>query len=234
LAAPVIPPQGNSRSTLAIFQDLAKRMGFEESVFSLTEDQCIDRLLTDPSPYLVGVDKDTVRSGHAVHLDIPDNPYAETFKTPSGKVEFFSRAWAEKGLDPLPDGRPIRDPEGGTRFPLEFITPPHRLFLNSAFNEIAALREAAGPPAVLIHPETAAARKIGNGAPVRVYNDRGDCYLTARVTKDTQPGLLVAEGLRWPGFHPEGKGANQLTSQRLTDAGQTCAFHCNRVEVKPC
>lgn len=26
---------------------------------------------------------------------------------------------------------------------------------------------------------------------------------------------------------------NQLTSQRLTDMGETCAFHCNLVEVQP-
>lgn len=233
LAEPVIPPVGQSRSSLAIFQALAKRMDFKEAVFSLTEDQCIDALLKDKSPYMRGVDPNGVRSGRAVHLNIPDNPYAESFHTPSGKVEFFSQAWAEQGLDPLPDGRPIRDPEGGGRFPLEFITPPHHLFLNSAFNEIAALRKAAGPPAVLIHPVTASARKITNGSRVRVYNNRGECCLTAKLTEDTRPGLLVAEGLRAPYLHQDGKGVNQLTSQQLTDAGQTCAFHCNRVEVEP-
>ncbi|MGA6926793.1 MAG: molybdopterin-dependent oxidoreductase [Desulfosarcina sp.] len=233
LAEPVIPPLGHSRSTLAIFQDLARRMGFTDSVFCLTEDQCVDRLLEDRSPYMAGVDGNPVRSGETVRLNIPDNPYATAFNTPSGKVECFSRAWAEKGLDPLPDGRPVRDPDGGGRFGLELITPPHRLFLNSAFNEIAALRDAAGPPSVLIHPETAAARQIVDGGPVRVYNGRGECCLTAKVTTDTQPGLLVAEGLRRPGLHPGGKGANQLTSQRLTDAGRTCAFHCSRVEVEP-
>jgi anaerobic selenocysteine-containing dehydrogenase len=233
LAEPVIPPLGQSRSTLAIFQDLANRMGFEEEVFSLTEEQCVERLLKDESPFMAAVDADAIRSGRAVRLTIQDNPFVESFNTPSGKVEFFSQAWADQGLDPLPDGKPIRDPEGDARFPLEFITPPHRLFLNSAFNEIAALREEAGPPALLIHPETAAAREIADGGLVRVFNHRGECRLVARVTEDTQPGLLVAEGLRWPSLHQGGKGANQLTSQRLTDAGQTCAFHCNLVEVEP-
>lgn len=232
LAEPVVPPLGQSRSTLAIFQDLARRMEFEEEVFTLTERQCIDRLLEEASPFMAGIDLERLRSGRTVRLAIPDNPYADGFNTPSGKVECYSRAWAEKGLDPLPDGRPIVDPEGGDHFPLAFITPPHRLFLNSAFNEIAALRAAAGPPAVLIHPATAAARRIADGDPVRVYNGRGECRLTARVSDDTRPGLLVAEGLHWPGHHPGGGGANQLTSQRLTDAGQTCAFHCNRVEVE--
>jgi anaerobic selenocysteine-containing dehydrogenase len=232
VAGPVIPPVGQSRSTLAIFQDLARRLGFSEDVFRLTELQCIDRMLMESSPYMTGVDADTVRSGKAARVNIPDDPYTESFQTPSGKVEFFCQAWADQGLDPLPDGKPIRDPQGDARFPLELITPPHRLFLNSAFNEIEALRNAAGPPAVLIHPETAAERGIANGEEVRVYNGRGECYLTARITEDTQPGLLVAEGIHYPGRHRDGKGANQLTGQWLTDAGQTCAFHCNRVEVE--
>ncbi len=233
LAEPVISPVGQSRSTLAIFQALARKMGFVEPVFSMTEDECVKKLLADPSPYMAGLDNDRILSGRAVRLNIADNPYAESFATPSGKVEFFSQTWADMGLDPLPDGRPVRDAEGGSRYELEFITPPHRLFLNSAFNEIAALRQAAGPPSVLIHPHTAAQRRISDGSLVRVYNDRGECHLTARVTEDTRPELLVAEGLRWPGLHPEGKGVNQLTSQRLTDAGQTSAFHCSRVEVAP-
>jgi anaerobic selenocysteine-containing dehydrogenase len=138
---------------------------------------------------------------------------------------------ADQGLDPLPDGQPLRDPDGGDGYGLEFITPPHHLFLNSAFNEIDELRERAGPARVMIHPETARTRGIADGDPVRVFNDRGECSFLARVTDDTQAGLLVAEGLHWPSLSPGG-GANQLTSQRLTDMGETCAFHCSLVEVQ--
>jgi anaerobic selenocysteine-containing dehydrogenase len=65
-----------------------------------------------------------------------------------------------------------------------------------------------------------------------VFNDRGECSFLAQVTDDTHAGLLVAEGLHWPSLS-SGGGANQLTSQRLTDMGETCAFHCNLVEVQP-
>ncbi len=231
MAGPVIPKVGQCRSTLAVFQDLARRMGFDDDVFSIDEDQCIERMLKDSSPYMAGVDMDAVRAGAPVRLNIPRDPYTE-FKTPSGKVEFFSQTFADAGLDPLPDGTPIRDPEGGSRYPLELFTPPHRLFLNSAFNEIEALTTAAGPPTVLIHPKTAEVRGITDGSDVRIYNDRGECLRKAVVTEDTQPDLLIAEGLHWPHRHRDGKGINQLTSQRLTDAGETSAFHCNRVEVE--
>jgi len=231
LARPVIPPVGQSRATLDIFQDLAARLGFMEDVFSVSETECIEHFLEDKSPFMEGVDREMVRSGRPVRLNIPPNPYAHGFATPSGKVEFFSRAMVDQGLDPLPDGRPLRDPDGKDRYPLEFITPPHRLFLNSAFNEIGKIREQAGTARVMIHPETARAKGIAQGDPVRVFNGRGECRFLAHVTDDVRTELLVAEGLHWPSLSPGG-GANQLTSQRLTDMGNTCAFHCNRVDIQ--
>ena len=231
MARPAIPPVGQSRSTLSIFQALASRLGFEDDVFSLGEMDFIDGFLNEESPYLEGIDVEALKSGRPVRLNIPANPYAKGFATPSGKVEFYSQTMADQGLDPLPDGQPLRDPDGGNRYLLEFITPPHHFFLNSAFNEIDELRQRAGEARVMIHPETARARGITDGDPVSVFNDRGACTFKAQVTEDTRPDLLVAEGLHWPSLSPGG-GANQLTSQRLTDMGETCAFHCSRVEVK--
>lgn len=233
LARPVIAPVGQSRSNLAIFQDLARRMGYQESVFSLGEEDLIRGFMKDKHPSLQGFDHEAFWQEKAVRLNIPSNPYANGFNTPSGKVELFSKTWQDQGLDPLPCGQVWRDPEGGDRYKLELMTPPHHLMLNSAFNEIPAIRKQVGQPRVLIHPQDAHQRNIGQGDLVRVFNDRGECHLYAEVSPDTQPGLLVAEGLHWPRFTPGGKGANQLTSQRLTDQGQTCAFHCNRVEVAP-
>ena len=231
MARPVISPVGQSRSTLAIFQDLAARLGFTDDVFSCGEMDFIEGFLREDTPYLKGVDFETLKAGRPVRLNIPSNPYADGFSTPSGKVEFYSQSMADRGLDPLPDGQPLRDPDGGSSYSLEFITPPCHFFLNSAFNEIDELRQKAGEAAVMIHPETARARGITDGDRVSVFNDRGECSLKAQVTDDTRPGLLVAEGLHWPGLSPGG-GANQLTSQRLTDMGETCAFHCSLVEVR--
>jgi anaerobic selenocysteine-containing dehydrogenase len=130
---PVIPPVGNSRSTLDIFQDLAQRLGYEDEVFRRGEDWFIDGFITDNAAQFEGLDLEALRQGLPVHNLTPANPYAKGFNTPSGKVEFYSEAWAKQGLDPLPNGEVIRDPQGSGAYPLEFMTPPHRLFLNSAF-----------------------------------------------------------------------------------------------------
>jgi anaerobic selenocysteine-containing dehydrogenase len=233
LAKPVIQPVGQSRSNLAIFQALARQMGYKERIFYSDEEELIKTFLQGKHPSLEGIDHKGFWQEKAVRLNIPANPYASGFNTPSGKVEFFSRAWQNIGMDPLPHGKVVRDPEGQNKYKLELMTPPHHLFLNSAFNEIPELRKLAGKPRVLIHPEDAGKRSICQGDLVRLFNDRGECRLYARITEDTRPGLLVAEGLHWPRLMPGGKGANQLTSQRLTDQGDTCAFHCSLVEAEP-
>ena len=233
ISRPVIPPVGQSRSNLVIFQALANRLGFTEEVFSLKEEDFIQDFLTKCHPPLTKDDREALMQGRTVRLNIPASPYVKGFNTPSGKVEFFSETWRDKGLDPLPNGEVVRDPEGKKAFPLELMTPPHALFLNSAFNEIAEIRAIVGRATLLIHPDDATLRGIEQDTSVRVFNSRGECRLKARITKETQPGLVVAEGLHWPQFMDKGQGINQLTSQRLTDQGETCAFHCSRVEVAP-
>ncbi len=232
MARSVIPPVGQSRSNLSIFQSLARRMGYSEEVFSLDEEMLIKGFMEEENQSLSGIDHTDFWQGKAVRLNIPANPYADGFNTPSGKAELYSKNWQDIGLDPLPCGQVLRDPDGGDKYRLELITAPHHLFLNSAFNEIPELRKLAGRAEVMINPQDARERDISHGNMVRLFNGRGECHLHANVTSDTQPGVLVAEGLHWPNFHTGGKGANQLTSQRLTDQGQTCAFHCSLVEIE--
>jgi anaerobic selenocysteine-containing dehydrogenase len=233
MARPVIPPVGQSRPLLGVFQELAARLGLDEAVFRASEEEIISWLLQSDSPYLEGLSLEGLSPGRPLRVNAPANPYATGFLTPSGKVEFHSASLAAQGLDPLPQGEPSQDPEGQGRYPLQIITPPRHQFLNSTFNEVSALRTQAGPATLLIHPQDAAARGIADGQAVRVFNGRGHCLLQAQVSRDTRQGVTVAEGLYWGEHTPGGRGVNHLTSQRLADLGGSCAFHCNLVEVEP-
>jgi len=232
MAHPVMGPMGEARSTLSIFQDLAHRFGFKDPCFNQSETDIIETLLNSDSPYLKGITLDSLNSGKPVRLRVPSHIFSTGFGTSSGKIEFYSDRMAELGLDPLPNGEPSVDTAGQGRFSLQLITPPRHQFLNSTFNEISDLREQAGPPTLMLHPVDAESRGIDENMQVRVFNDRGEVFLFARVTDKTSPGVTVAEGIYWPRFMPGNRGINQLTSQALTDMGQSCAFHCNLVEVK--
>jgi len=57
---------------------------------------------------------------------------------------------------------------------------------------VKSLRDTEGEPTLQIHPQDAAARGIADGERVRVFNDRGEFALAARVTDRARPGVVVA------------------------------------------
>jgi anaerobic selenocysteine-containing dehydrogenase len=83
----------------------------------------------------------------------------------------------------------------------------------------------------VIHPDDASARGIGNGARVRVWNDRGAFEVGARVSDDARPGVLVAPMGWWNRDYPRGVSAQATTSQELTTLGNAPIFNDNRVQA---
>ena len=62
-------------------------------------------------------------------------------------------------------------------------------------------------------------------------NHRGQATRRARLSYDTQRGLLVAEGLFWP-LSDADLGINGLASQKLSDMGGGATFHESRVALR--
>ena len=122
-------------------------------------------------------------------------PYADGgFATPSGKAELYSAALEEQGLDPLPAHvaaveSPAGDAELAGRYPLQLVTAKWSLhFLNSQYANMPRHLAAEGEMPVDLSSDDAAARGIGDGVMVRVFNDRGSVLATARVGTSVRPG----------------------------------------------
>jgi anaerobic selenocysteine-containing dehydrogenase len=80
-------------------------------------------------------------------------------------------------------------------------------------------------------PADAEARGIRDGDRVRAFNDRGDLVLLARVNGSVQAGT-VASHLQWAKLSAGGKNINALTSEKLTDLGNSATFYSVLVEVE--
>ena len=61
---------------------------------------------------------------------------------------------------------------------------------------------------------------------------RGSQQLLARVTARAKRGVVVAPSIWWKKLSPDGRNANELTSQALTDMGRAPTFYDTRVEVE--
>jgi anaerobic selenocysteine-containing dehydrogenase len=235
-----IDPVGEAMPNTEIFRRLARAMGFAEPCFAETDDEIAARAFRKTGP-TANYDWQVARREGWQRIDVPATyaPFAEGgFPTPSGKCEFFSQSLADMGLDPLPAYVPPREgptsnPAQAARYPLAMISPPARNFLNSTFVNVTSLRSTEGEPTLEIHPQDAAARGIADGSTVRVFNDRGELALRAVVTERARPGVVVALSIWWKKLARDGKNANELTSQALTDIGRAPTFYDCLVEVAP-
>ena len=88
-------------------------------------------------------------------------------------------------------------------------------------------------PAIEISQQDARERGIASGDEVRVYNDRGECYLTARISTRVKPGVAVAPSIWWKKLSPDRNNVNATTSQELTDLGGGACFYDNLVQISP-
>ncbi|HYB49493.1 MAG TPA: molybdopterin oxidoreductase family protein [Burkholderiaceae bacterium] len=235
---PAIEPQGQCLSNSEIFRRLARAMGYTEECFQETDEQIAAKAFVrcGASPY----DWEAVRRAGWQRLDVPQAyaPFAQgNFPTPSGRCEFFSARLAQMGLDPVPEfiapyEGPTSTPELAQRYPLALISPPARNFLNSTFVNVQSLRAAEGEPWLDIHPQDAAERAIGHGELVEVFNDRGSFRLRARVSDAARRGVVVALSIWWKKLTADGKNANEVTHQHLTDLGGGASFYDCLVQVR--
>jgi anaerobic selenocysteine-containing dehydrogenase len=236
---PAIAPVGEAKPNSEVFRLLAKRMGFADACFDDSDEDLCRQALASGAPRMRGIEWDSLKEQGWQRLAVPENfaPFAEGgFPTPSGKCEFYSETAVKLGLDPLPGYTPPREnvhsaPELAQRYPLAFISPPCRNFLNSSFANLPFALASEKEPRLDIHPDDARARGIANGERVRVFNDRGSYTLKAAVSDRARPGVVVAPSVWWRKLSPDGRNANDLTSQALADMGGAATYYDCLVEV---
>jgi anaerobic selenocysteine-containing dehydrogenase len=234
-----IEPVGESLANIEVFRRLAARMGFDDACFRDTDDDVARQALASGHRNLAGIEWEALKQRGWQRLAVAERfaPFAEGgFPTPSGKCELHSQALAKQGIDPLPFYNPPAElassnPQLAARYPLSFLSPPRRNFLNSSFANLPRFREHDKEPEIELHADDAAARGLRDGDRVRVFNDRGAFHALARVNGKPRRGVVVALSVWWKKFNAEGKNANDLTSQRIADLGGAATFYDCLVEV---
>ena len=233
-----IAPLGESKPNTEIFRLLAAAMGFDDPCFRDSDDELASIAFNTKDARAVHFDWESLKLKGWQKLNMPEAPFAQGgFMTPSGKCEFYSAAMQADGLDPLPTylapyESVASNPQLAKKYPLAMISPPARNFLNSTFVNVKSLRSAEGEPHLDIHPDDAAKRGIFDADMVRIHNDRGSFIAKARVTDKARPGLVVGLSVWWKKLASDGKNANEVTSQRLTDMGRAPTFYDTLVEIE--
>jgi anaerobic dimethyl sulfoxide reductase subunit A len=235
-----IEPVDEAKSDFEIARDLAKRLGIE-GYSEKTAEEWLDEIVFSSAdskrdigdyPHFrsEGVAMAKVKRPVIAFEDQIRDPGRFPFPTPSGKIEIFSRDMADLNdprLPPIPKyiepWEGPRDPLAAT-FPLQLITFHAKTRANSSFDNIEWLRQLE-PHEIWINPVDAKPRDIGNNQTVRVFNERGELVIRAKVTQRIMPGVVAMGQGAW--YSPDEQGidrggcANVLTRDEGGAGGAT-------------
>ncbi len=253
-----IPPCGEAKSNAEIFRLLGKAFGYDDDPrFTMSDMELAEHYLKWDAPQMGGIDMEYFRTNGYFHLAVgtPDDrlPHANgNFPTPSGKVEFllngaknfvappfrmmYEAMQSGEDVDPLPGYVPPREsaasnPDLAKRYPLNVISPKSHGFLNSCYANEPHKIKGQGEQFVMLSPKDAADRRIREGDPVRVFNDRGDFEGLARVTPDVQSGVIVATLGYWRSLNRSDGSVNSISSAEFCGLGRAPTFSDNLVQV---
>lgn len=224
---PVIDVYGESKSNVDVFRLLAKAMGYEENAFKDTEAEMIAQTLDQPAnPYLEGIDYQTLVEKQYMKAKVkPLLP--GKLRTPSRKIELYSKRMEANGYPPLPTYIPIVN-DGDHSY--QFIPAPNHNFLNSTFSNNQRHIGLEKEPRLHMNRKDAEGSGIKDGDMVRVWNQRGECILKASVGENVLPGVVVTQGL-WSDLEGTKQLINTLTPGRIADMGGGATFFSGRVSV---
>nr|VFJ92027.1 MAG: Anaerobic selenocysteine-containing dehydrogenase [Candidatus Kentron sp. H]VFJ98623.1 MAG: Anaerobic selenocysteine-containing dehydrogenase [Candidatus Kentron sp. H] len=228
----VIPPVGNAWPDWKILFELARRLGFEKEFPWESAEEAIDYQLAP-----TGVDVEALRrhpNGLRIEEPLYEKYRTREFKTPSGKVEFYSRTLANAAQPGVPfeSGEmenPIGFAEQEKDYPFLAISGSRDIrFTNSQFRTIPALLRNESGCVVDIHPEDAEKKAIRDRDPVKIETPTGSIEMPARTSTVVRPGTVrIAWG--WGDYDPR-FNLNNLTGDHrknpITGTTTSRSFMC--------
>jgi anaerobic selenocysteine-containing dehydrogenase len=216
-------------------------MGFEEECFRESVDEMINTALASDVPQRKGITRERLERENHVRLDFhqdgssrPWLPFAKGFPTPSGKARLYDSRLVALGMDPVAEFVPpeeSRHTSAADRYPLELLARKADNFLNTTFVNLPSHQKMETQHELEMNRRDAESRGIATGDRVRVFNDRGEVFLTARVDGAVGAGVVGAK-LGWAKLSRGNQNINVLTSARLSDLGGGATFYSTLVEVE--
>ncbi len=230
-APAAVAPQGAAWSNFRLAQALAGRLGLDDRVFRLTPGEIAAAMRSGArGATAAALDPERVRAAVPIRLAPAGG---QQFRTPSGRLEFYSDQLAAQGLPPLPDWQPDPEEESqAMRWPLRLLTAPGYFQSHTAFAGVEFLRRREGTPCCILHPAEAAARHLADGQRVRLFNGRGSVGLVLRVADEVQPGVVLVPGQRRDDETVSGT-INMLCSDRFTDIGDGATYQSTFLDIAP-
>lgn len=197
-----IEPLYESWSEWKLWTELAKKLGLEEYFPWKSEEELVAFEL-EPS----GLTFETLmkeKAGGGYYQEKEYETKEGQFRTPTGKIEIYSKALEDVGFDPLPTYKeptrsPLGSPELLEKYPLILNTGNRNFYYtHSQHRMIKSLHDKSPEPKAEIGPKAAEQYGIKEGDDIIIETNRGEVWMKAHVDERVAEGVvLVPHG--WPG-----------------------------------
>jgi anaerobic selenocysteine-containing dehydrogenase len=245
LQQPAIEPVGESRSELAIWSELVRRIdpdAWATSFEGWDEERAI-RAMLDASGIPGGEAGDAFEQLKLgpVRLPVadPDIPFLDQIErlapfppvslpapieatqvfVPTRRIELYKEEdrFLELGEAVTTHKDPFDDGvHDAAEYPLRLLSPHSKWRIHSTYSNNPWLEEIhGGRPQVLINPADALARGIADEDEIEVVNSRGRLRAWAHVHESAGPGTATLPEGWWSRYFLQGKGVNELTSSAI-------------------
>lgn len=192
----VVDPPGEAWPDTKILNELAKRLGLGE-YFWKDDSEALDFWL-QPS----GLSFEDLKRRKTL---LPKREYkAHDFKTPSGKVEIYSKRLEEMGFSPIPLWKELSQfPEMPKEYPLLLTNAKEDAYMLTGYKMIASLRNMKPEPIVELNPVTAEKAGLKDGDMVYIETKKGRIMQRLCLNPDLDPRVVFAAFGWW--FPEEGE-----------------------------
>ncbi|MCL6472383.1 MAG: molybdopterin-dependent oxidoreductase [Firmicutes bacterium] len=205
----VIEPVGMAKTDLEIYQELAELLGFGEQMAG-SADYWIKRIIKPLESR--GITLDTLRKAHKRVPDAPMVPFKDkVFETASGKFNFIT-SFSTPTLD-------------SDEFPLILLTTHSRQWIHSQILP----PEHNLPLKAKVHPATAMAYGLPNGADARIVSQTGEAVVVVEHDESIREDAIKVVQGRWGRF---GQSINHLVPALMSYDGQNASYYQTMVRLE--
>jgi anaerobic selenocysteine-containing dehydrogenase len=194
LCEKVIEPIGESWPDWKFYSELGRRMGYEKYFPWKSDEEVVENFLKASGITLSQLRENPEGIWYGKRCYDIDAP--KQIRTPSNRIEIYSKTLADAGYDSIPVYREpsqsfMNSPELVEKYPLVLITGiriPE--YTHWQMRSVPWLRKQAPDPIVEIHPKTAQEYGIGNKDLVILETKNGKIKIKAELTEDVMPKVV--------------------------------------------
>jgi anaerobic selenocysteine-containing dehydrogenase len=220
---PVVEPEGEAISNMALFSRLGRVLGFEDEAFQLSDEELLRRAAAAVTLPGTEVDVERIAAGGQQSYDFAGAPPVQLKTSPpltaDGRIHLTPSVLGAEPYRWLP---PDED------WPLALVSPASQRLTNSTFGESNLPRLT-----ITVHPEEADARGLATGDHVRVLNQRGEVHCRLEVNEAVRPGVASMPKGAWARSSLNGLTTTALCPDDGQVVGGAACFNDARVEIQP-